>query len=154
MAEQPVAATGYRLQQGSIRAECLANSRYVYLKGVVADEAVGPDAAHQIRLRNDDSRCLDESLQDVECPAPYGHHLSIHTQLTVTEINLKSTRPTLRIVRFGQNNSKLRNSKIFSDFLQNGQLQHRGPRAAANGIRGAGLGATCLFRKSQKRERT
>ena len=62
----------------------------------------GPDAAQQIRLRDDKSCRFDESLQDVERPAPYGQHVSIHTQFTLLEIDLKSTRPTLRITSFGQ----------------------------------------------------
>jgi hypothetical protein len=56
-------------------------------------------------------------------PGPYGHHFSIHTQLTLPEIDLKSTQTTLRITSFGQNDPELRNSKIFSDFLRSGQLQ-------------------------------
>jgi hypothetical protein len=68
--EQAIAATKHRLEHSSIRAERLADRRYVNLKRTFLDDRARPNPAEDLVLGDELTGRLSQNLDDVECAAP------------------------------------------------------------------------------------
>src|SRR5271156_3311337 len=90
--EQAIAATKRRLEHPSIRAERLADRRYVNLKLTFLDDRARPNLAHDLVLGDELTGRPSENLDDVEGAAPQRDRNSMRPQFTPREVHLPRSR--------------------------------------------------------------
>src|SRR5260370_4803723 len=90
--EQAIATPARRPQEFTIRAERLANCRYVKLKCIVLDNRARPYATREMVLGDELAGRANQNFDDVECATADRDGSSTGPQFTASQIDLPLTR--------------------------------------------------------------